>query len=272
MLPKKTGGYRDFREQIAFDPGSRNTELGCSRLAYWSTWGSKAETGRLYRTEDGGKSWLQVPNSESLAKGIVKVHPVKGWVYVANDKGFFKSIDGGRNFAQKAQGVFTGLDVVARQPDSVFACKSNEILISTDAGETFSAFTPNGLPGKRNLKKIRASPVNTERMVIENDEGSYQWQKYFSTDGGKTWAQGKHDNRLAFLPYNNRQPMFAWHPKDENMAWSFGGDWITRTTDGGATWSWANNGNTGIMAGGGSVSTRRTRTCSTFPRSTTTVP
>jgi len=191
-----------------------------------------------------------VADSKSLGNGIVKVHPAKGYVYVANGGGLFKSSDGGRSFGQKVQGGVTGLDVVATQPDMVFACKGSEVLVSTDTGETFTSVTPAGLPGKRNLLQIRVSPVNVNRMMIENNAGDYQWQKYYSTDGGKTWALARHDNRLAILPHNPRQPMFAMHPKDEQVAWSFGGDWITRTADGGATWAWANNGNNGIMVGG----------------------
>jgi photosystem II stability/assembly factor-like uncharacterized protein len=251
VLPKKTKGYRDFREQVTFDKSSYDVGAGCCKVAYWSAAASSADgTGRLYKSADGGETWAEVADSQPLGGGIVKVHPAKGYVYVANGGGLFKSSDGGGSFAQTVQGGVTGLDVVATQPDRVFACKGNEVLVSRDAGETFTSVTPGGLPGKRNLLQIRVSPANINRMVIENNEGDYQWQKYYSTDGGRTWAQGKHDNKLAILPYNNRMPMFAMHPKDEKVAWSFGGDWITRTADGGATWAWANNGNNGIMVGG----------------------
>jgi len=251
VLPKKIQGYRDFREQVAFDKSSYDAAAGYCKVAYWSAGGCSTDgSGRLYKSSDGGKTWAEVANSQTMGGGVVKVHPTKGYVYVANGGGLFKSIDGGKSFTRKVEGGVTGMDVVGTQPDMVFACKGNEILVSKDAGDTFTGFTPGGLPGKRNLKKIHASPVNVDRMVIENNEGDYQWKIYYSTDGGKTWAQAKHDNKLAILPYNNRMPMFAMHPKDEKVAWAFGGDWITKTTDGGATWAWANNGNTGIMVGG----------------------
>ena len=251
VLPRKIKGYRDFREQVTFDKSSYDAGAGCCKVAYWSAGASSTDgTGRLYRSADGGTTWAEVADSQSLGNGIVKVHPTKGYVYVATGGGFFKSTDGGKTFAQKAPGGFSGLDVVATHPDAVFACKGNEVLVSRDAGDTFTSVTPGGLPGKRNLLQIRVSPANANRMVVENNEGDYQWQKYYSTDSGKTWALAKHDNRLAILPYNNRMPMFAMHPKDEKVAWAFGGDWITRTTDGGATWAWANNGNNGIMVGG----------------------
>jgi uncharacterized protein (TIGR02145 family) len=251
VLPKKTKGYRDFREQVTFDRSSYDAGAACCKVAYWSASASSADsTGRLYKSADGGKTWAEVANSQSLGGGIIKVHPARGYVYVANGAGLFKSMDGGRSFSQKVQGGVSGLDVVAAQPDRVFACKGNTILVSRDAGETFMSVTPGGLPAKRNLLQIRVSPANVSRMVIENNEGDYQWQKYYSADGGKTWALARHDNSLAILPFNPRQPMFAMHPKDEEVAWSFGADWITRTADGGATWTWANNGNNGIMVGG----------------------
>ena len=211
VLPKRTKGYRDFREQVAYDETSFDAAAGFSKVAYWTS-------DRLYKTTDGGKTWAEIPNSGAYGNGFVKVHPTKGYVYIANDRGLYKSTDGGASFAQKAKGPVTGLDVVATHPDSVFACTPDRVLVSTDAGETFTTITPSGLGDKLDFKKIHASPVNPKRMLLENHEGSYQHRKCYSVDGGKTWARSKEEHSQAFLPYNNRQPMFAWHPKDEKVA------------------------------------------------------
>jgi len=42
----------------------------------------------------------------------------------------------------------------------------------------------------------------------------------------------------------------VWHPTDPQRAWSVGvGDIVTATIDGGKHWTWANNGNSGLMLG-----------------------
>lgn len=258
VLPKSNLGYRDFREQVAFDPSSYNKNLGYSRIAYWSSQTSAKEKGMLFKTENGGKNWE--PVNEEGGDSILKLHPEKGYVYLANQNGFFKSVNGGKTFRQVLKKRLTGLDVVFSRPDHVYVCENGGIYLSEDSGETFRKINMQKAPPLTDLGKnewnegygqLRVSPANPDHMVIMNGEGPWSWQRYYSRDGGVNWRQAAMDNALASVPYNIRQAMFAWHPKDPETVWSFGGDWITRSTDGGAVWKWDNNGNSGMMLGGG---------------------
>jgi hypothetical protein len=52
------------------------------------------------------------------------------------------------------------------------------------------------------------------------------------------------------MPNNVRNGFNAWHPKDPNIMYGLGGDIVTRSTDGGKTLRWYNNGYNGVMMGG----------------------
>ncbi|MCL2772827.1 MAG: hypothetical protein FWD71_05700, partial [Oscillospiraceae bacterium] len=104
--PAAICGYRDFREQIAFDPSSYDAEKGGSMIAYWSpgvdkdnyqAWGNRDILPYLYKSVDGGKSW-KIVNKTVGWDSIVKVHPTKGYVYIANDSGFYVSYNEGADF------------------------------------------------------------------------------------------------------------------------------------------------------------------------------
>ena len=158
-------------------------------------------------------------------------------------------MDRGKTFIPKIKGNITGMDVVDTHPNYVFLCKEDGIYKSTDSGETFNLISTSGFPFKK-LSKIKVSPVNINNIVIDNNEGEWNIRTYYSIDGGLTWKQSSFDNKYSFMPYNSRPSMFAWHPKDENVVWSFGGDWATKSSDKGATWEWASNGVNVIVVGG----------------------
>jgi len=54
----------------------------------------------------------------------------------------------------------------------------------------------------------------------------------------------------AFLPTNAREGVFTWHPKDSSVLFSVGGDYVSKSEDGGKTFRWSNQGNNGILVGG----------------------
>jgi len=242
VLTKNNTGYRDFREQIVFDKSSYDTTLGYSMVAYWSM-----QDDGLYKTTNGGVSWLKV--NTSFGNSTVKVHPTSGYVYIANSNGFYKSTDGGVNFSQKVSGNVTGLDVIYSQSNNVYIIKPDGVYKSTNGGDSFTKVSSSSYP-TTGPKMLKVSPVNPNKMVIVDDTDTYAKNRYYSADGGVTWTLSSYDNTNSILPYNNRMGMFAWDPTNASVLWSFGGDWITKSTNGGATYTWANNGNTGIMIGG----------------------
>ena len=250
-------GYRDTREQLVWDPTSNNGS-GSSQIAYWSradtafcqNLGEEADVAPgLYKTTDGGENWTRVPNSVAYGQSILKVHPTQGYVYAARADGLYKSIDGGASFALKESGVINGMDVITTEPDRVYLSKGDGIYVSEDAGESFAQVEATNYPAGGFFVKV--SPANPAKMMVQKTITTFNQPWYYSHDGGITWAETVNDASLAFLPFNGGRRMYpVWHPTDENVVWSLGGDWVTKSTDGGKTLRWSNDGSSMIAQTG----------------------
>lgn len=247
-------GYRDFREQVAFDRSSaRTANAGMTPVAYWSASKTKTRGPGFFRTADGGATWEEVPGvGEKIGACTVKVHPTRGWIYAGGAEGLFRSKDRGATFQKILSKKITGLDVVPAAPDAVFVSTEKGVEISRNSGDSFGPIPGAKLPNTKNgFHRLRVSPADPQRMILENDLGNWQRKRFVTADGGVTWTAAKFDVANSFIPNNDRQMVVAWHPKDPNVLWSIGGDFITKSTDGGRTLVWSNSGYTGLMVGHG---------------------
>jgi hypothetical protein len=233
-------------EQLAFDRSRLAPGARMSGTAYWSS-----ETGPLYRSDDGGLNWGIIENSQFCGKGIIKIHPEKGFVYTANEFGFWRSEDRGRTFTQVLQVPCTGLDVIDSVPAYVFVCSADRIFISRDAGSSFESVEPHGIPDPR-LSRLKVCPgvINTMCAASYRGPGPDAWERWFSSDSGRIWKQAAVKTDKNFFPFRMRMPLFSWHAKQPKTAWSSGGDFPMKTTDGGASWQWASTGFCATTVGG----------------------
>lgn len=253
VLPKLNRGSEKAREQIAYDPSSFDAGLGYCTVAYWAEEGNQSEPGgRLYKTTDGGATWAHVADGAAYGGGhrssLLKINPKSGAIYIANDSGFYKSTDGGKTFTRNSTGNFSSLDMAG--PSGVLVATEDTLSLSRDAGETFAPVPHTGISA---FYRVKVSPADPRRLVCQNPQDN--GERYFSADGGRTWTRSGKDMTQSWIPpdilYNDRSRLVVWHPTDPSLAWGIGpGDIITRTTDGGKTFRWGNNGNNGIMTGG----------------------
>ncbi len=290
-------GDRKTDESIAFDPTSYDAEISGSTDLYLSLVDEKDviaqsqltdETRGLYKSSDGGKTWLRI--NADLGDGIVKV-TASGRVFVGNPKGLFASDDGGETFTEILGSNVTGLDVIS---DTVYALTDSKNgdesavevwKIKRDGAELVSSLTEENVeltnlewqkffvqagndkqflyhfsPSVHQVYTLKVSPVDENNMIMTyiNSLVNYSVSSMYSRDGGKSWHSSVRDNERAdlgledcnFLPHNTRKRDFYWSPTDKNKVFDFENDFVSSSSDGGNTFFWNSDGINGICIGG----------------------
>lgn len=247
-----------FDGLLAYDPTSFDAGLGYCRVVYYLAAG-----GELIVSHDGGESWATcdgAPNPGALAGGDwstslksmpgLGVDPRRGDIWLAGQHGLYQSSDRGATWTQVRTSPVTWLHCAA--DGRLFAVAGDRISVTADAGKSWTELPAVGLKveaGQR-LQGLVVSPADPRRMLCYSTGRNWQWPRWVSWDGGATFQEVKTERDGAALPLNARQGYFTWHPTDPAIAWCIGGDWVVKSTDGGRTFHWSNNGYNGVMTGG----------------------
>ncbi len=255
VLAKSNGG-RDEWSPICFDASSYDEKLGYCTTAYWLQELNKNEPGgQLYKSEDGGVSWLKISDSKAYGGSSKQRHiatnPENGNVYVATKNGFYVSEDGGKTFEPRLDGDFNSLAMIPSQPNSVWLTTSSELLKSTDGGKTFAKVNATG--AEDGFYRLAVSPVDPNYMyTVSPDPDGREW--FYSYDGGLTWKRSKYDVSESWIPasirYSGKSIQLIWHPVNKDVAFSICGDVIAKSSDGAKTFVWNSYGINNIMIGG----------------------
>ena len=236
--------------KVAWDPASFDPAKGSCTVAYYLS-----PANGLLRSADGGQTWNRPEagaDPDRFAGGRDKYHLAvdsKGIVYVGS-KGLYRSEDGGKTFRRVRNedlwSLSVGLD------GTVYVTGKDKVSVSHDRGATWSQLAAAGLDtqGGKPVCDLAVSPVDPRRMLCWVEGDNWNWKRFSSVDAGATWQSVALDSTQAPLPPNARQGDFTWSPTDPKVAYSLGGDWVTKSTDGGRSFHWSNNGNNGIMLGG----------------------
>ncbi|MDX1931606.1 MAG: hypothetical protein SFU56_03285 [Capsulimonadales bacterium] len=238
---------------VAIDPASYDAAKGFCTVAYVAS-----PIGGLLRTADGGATWTKVSernreiHPDRFPIPLLRVHPTNGSVLLGGKTGLFRSDDGGRTFVRLREGEVWGLCLLPNAPDRLYVSGSDGILRSDDGGKSWTTLAAQGVD-QQNGKPIRdlsVSPADPRRMTCWVSGDNWRWVRYVSHDGGASFVPIDIQKGFAPMPLNVREGWYTWHPTDPNLVYGLGGDWVTRSTDGGRTFTWHNNGYNGIMLGG----------------------
>lgn len=210
----------------------------------------------VYKSTDGGKSWMNMGLKESEHIGMIVVHPEDpNTVYVAaygplwsagGERGLYKTTDGGENwdrilFVDK----YTGINEVhmdPRDPDVLYATAHQRMRKvwtylgggpgsgmwkSTDGGENWFEINK-GLPAKKMGRiGMDISPVNPDVLyaIVEAQDDKSGF--YRSTDRGASW----HKRGDYSTSGNYYQEIFC-DPFDVDKVFAMD-TWLHHTDDGG---------------------------------------
>ena len=215
--------------------GTSPAQAGAS-LAYAAHTESlyKSDSRALYRSEDGGETWVEVTLPDSSDDGQIAAVAVsaagQGALYVAGPAmGVLKSIDAGESWTRLDEGL-PSLNVIALAthstlPDTLYAVMAEEgIYRSEDGGKSW-----------RMVDKGPQAPVR--RIIHADMEGSMQTGFMFAaTENGVYRAMDCFCGwRLAGNSPDNVSAI-AFNPNEPAELYVASGQQIFRTTNGGEEW------------------------------------
>ncbi len=220
------GIHNEWRTQVAYDETTYDETIGGSAVVYWSREnypnGSKAEIYNhpaIYKSEDGGESWIELEGSAEMAGGYIAVHPKDSRIVAANSNGAWVSSDGGKAWTKVSDLPFNTLVNVRTQPDKLYGITNDGVYISNDFGKSFTKVESSNFPtGVREASNLRVAPTNPNHMIFlwRGNSGDYDYCTYFTKDGGKTWTASKQDKSGIWRPMASWPGNFWYSPKDEN--------------------------------------------------------
>ena len=221
--------------------------------------GNVAAGNGIYKSGDGGKTWVHVWKQEGQI-GTMVVHPtnpdvafaaVLGHAFGPNpERGVYRTKDGGRTWQQVLKKdpdtgasdvaldptnpniVFAGLWQARRRPWELTSGGSGSgLYVSRDGGDTWKALTGHGLPegvwGKVGVAVAASDPRRVYALIEAAQGGLFR-----SDDGGESWklASGHHALRQRAWYYST----LTVDPSDADVVW-FPQVRMLRTRDGGKT-------------------------------------
>ena len=215
----------------------------------------------VYRSTDGGRTWVHLGLEDTRHIARVRVHPKDpDVVYVAalghafgpnGQRGVFRSKDGGKSWehvlfqSDKAGAIDLSLDPnnprilyaaiweAQRTPWSlVSGGPDSGIFKSTDGGDTWQELTgtpglPSGPKGRIGIAASAARPGRVWATVEAEESGLFR-----SDDGGANWEKVSDNQDIQGRPWYY-QHVFA-HPQDPETVWVLNYQ-AWRSTDGGKT-------------------------------------
>ncbi len=220
-----------------------------------------AEPPALYRSDDGGETWVDCAALHALPESVhwtfpppphfahvkhMAVHPTAPHaVYLALEEGWLvRTGDGGRSFVTLKQGVdfdAHGVLLTADEPRRVLATTGAGVFASDDGGDTFAP-SDLGLPARAYCSPPAASPRRPRTVYVgaaelpppfwaTRPEGAAS-RFYRSDDGGRGWSA------LACPVATAGVRSCAVDPDDpERVAFGMTDGRVWLSEDGGASWT-----------------------------------
>ena len=179
----------------------------------------------LFKSTDGGDTWIEISRNKGLPKGILgkigvtvsPANPERVWAIIeAEDGGVFRSDDGGqtwlrvnedRQLRQRAW-YYSRIYADPEDADTVYVLNVS-FHKSIDGGRTYSSIrVPHG-----DCHDLWIDPQNSKRMILGNDGGAC-----VSTNGGLSWTtlDNQPTGQFYHVITDNRFPYWVYGAQQDN--------------------------------------------------------
>jgi photosystem II stability/assembly factor-like uncharacterized protein len=182
--------------------------------------------GAVLKSFDAGAGWTPPPAESGYI--LVAAHPTTRGLLLANHVrgGAWRSTDGGRTWAAIEQGWPAGQSIGAfhmhaGDPNRMFAAAGNALLISRDAGQSW---TTTGMPTAGSPLAITTAPGDPTYIWVATGRAVLH-----SSDGGVFWT-------LSLLPAEVQVNALWVAPDDASQVLAATTSGLYRSNDAGATW------------------------------------
>ncbi|MBU0638524.1 MAG: hypothetical protein KKB50_06640 [Planctomycetes bacterium] len=201
----------------------------------------------LFRSTDGGQSWIQIATEAQVGGRCSKVaiapdDPLR--IYVTGSSGCARSTDGGNTWTMQITGSCSDLALNPLDPSVVYVAQNGiAVYRSLDGGDSFIKLT-NGLPTddvRRILLAIAPSNPDVVYTAIINSSAGLRGL-YRSADGGDSWVEQVNTPDFPY-PQGWYDACIAVDPTDEDVVYaggvfpSYAVAGVIKTMDGGASWT-----------------------------------
>ena len=214
---------------MSMDPGNPRVlyaSIWEAQRSFWEISSGGPESG-LYKSTDGGDSWVELSDSPGMPEGIkgrigVALSPAKTgrvWALVeADDPGLYRSDDGGLSWEKLSDSndltqrswYYTHVFADPQDPETVWVLAS-QAWRSIDGGRNFELQAmPHG-----DSHDLWIDPRNTQRMIEGNDGGAC-----ISFNGGESWSSIYNQPTSAFyhVTTDNQFPYRVYGTQQDNSA------------------------------------------------------
>src|SRR5437588_3183334 len=238
---------------IAIDPTNPDTVYagtGEENFAIDSYYGAG-----ILKSTDGGASWTNIVGPfVRTTIGALAISPSNSQILLASSRiGIFRSSDGAATWTQVMGGTATSVlfdptngNIAYAAIGNISGGASNGVFRSTDGGQTFQRLTGSGSSALPTLNvgrieiAIAPSTPSTLYVGISNSSNASFGSLlgiYKTTDSGSTWNNLNAPNICANVAQCWYDMTIRVHPKNPDIVFAFGSVTMTRTLNGGATWS-----------------------------------
>jgi photosystem II stability/assembly factor-like uncharacterized protein len=192
----------------------------------------------VYKSTDGGQSGLDwtLPQ-ENVIYNMIMSPSDPQTIFVASNRGIFRTTDGGANWTNLRAGEYTDIEFQPGKPSTIYAAHHNywgtsQLVKSVDGGETW--LQTSDFQVSQNDIRLAANPLMPNWIAVHFSNGH---KLLLSKDGGYTFKEN--------TAPDDDWGVFCFSPSDTNVVYLCGVV-VHRSINQGATWEpithWYNDG------------------------------